>query len=312
MPRKVPIEVFRIGHTTVDRAEMRRWLDFLEANDCEIPEEEAVSNPALLIAMAAKRCYKSFEPGLNPNVTKIRADYGEYLTNVLNSGHGSVLEHSVYTWAIENVSRVFTGEMNRHRAGMAISEGSMRFIRYTDIPYWEPTSISGEDVLNDGWAANCVNEFLNDAKDGVPGAETAARLRNYLPNHVNVDKELEARKQLTRETFRRAFKHQQEAYQVLQVIWDMDEGHHDFPYKKKVTSMMRRIIGMGVATGGVWTGNIRSLRHIITMRCSPAAEEEILLVFSKIAKKMVEMEPLLFGDFEETEEGFWAPKYIKV
>jgi thymidylate synthase (FAD) len=300
MPKTVPIEVFRIGHTTVDREEMRRWLDFLEANDCEIPEEDAVSNPALLIAMAAKRCYKSFEPGLNPNVTKIRADYGKYLTNVLDSGHGSVLEHSVYTWAIENVSRVFTGEMNRHRAGMAISEGSMRFIRYNDIPYWEPSSIKGPDVIDPDECMSIVSDAagMGDSMDLTCGG--------------SLELTLDVRKQMSRAVFKIAFSEMEAQYGVLLKIWDMEEGHHDFGYKKKVTSMMRRIIGMGVATGGVWTGNIRSLRHIITMRCSPAAEEEILLVFSMIAKRMVEMEPLLFGDFEETEEGFWAPKFIKV
>ena len=70
--------------------------------------------------MAAKRCYMSFEAGLNPNVTRVRKDLTEYLDNVLKSGHGSVLEHATYTFAIENVSRVFTGELNRHRAGVGI------------------------------------------------------------------------------------------------------------------------------------------------------------------------------------------------
>lgn len=292
MPRTVPIEVFRIGHTTVDREEMRRWLDFLGAANCEIPDEEVISNPALLVAMAAKRCYKSFEPGLNPNVTRIRKDYGEFLTNVLNSGHGSVLEHSVYTWAIENVSRVFTGEMNRHRAGMAISEGSMRFIRYENIPYWEPTSIQGPKPF-----------VFSDIDSMIWSLGQGAKVPNMS---------LDERKQLTRDVFRRAFSRQEYYYKILTRIWDMEEGHKDFHYKKKVTSMMRRIIGMGVATGGVWSGNIRALRHIITTRVHEAAEEEILLVFSMIAKRMVEMEPLLMGDFEKTEEGFWAPKFIKV
>ena len=59
----------------------------------------------LLIALAGKRCYLSFEPGLNKNVNKIREDYAVYFDNILASGHGSVCEHSVFSFAIENVTR---------------------------------------------------------------------------------------------------------------------------------------------------------------------------------------------------------------
>ena len=69
--------------------------------------------------------------------------------------------------------------------------------------------------------------------------------------------------------------------------------------------MLRRIVPMGVATGGVWSFNLRALRHVFTMRCSPAAEEEILLVASMMFDKMVETEPLFFKDFYK-EEGFWV------
>lgn len=269
----VPIRIFNIARTQVDRGEVRRWLDFIGAEDCAIPEDGAVSNPALLIVLAGRRCYKSFVPGLNPNVTKVRSDLVTYLDNILKSGHGSVLEHSVYTFAIENVSRVFTGEMNRHRAGWAISEGSMRFIRFTDIDWWLPTS-------------------LQDAQDDSPT--------------------LRERKEMSRKVFETAFKHQGDSYQKLLEIWDIPEGHHDFHYKKVVTSCMRRIVGMGVATGGVWSGNIRAIRHVITMRADAAAEEEIYYVFSNILKMMSEKEPMLFGDFSKREDGSWVPKYRKV
>ena len=75
--------------------------------------------------------------------------------------------------------------------------------------------------------------------------------------------------------------------------------------------MFRRIVPIGVATGGVWSGNLRALRHIFTMRCSPAAEEEICLIGSLMLKKMMESEPLIFGDFHLVD-GYWTPKYIKV
>lgn len=267
-------EVFQIARTMVDRAEVRRWLDHIGANGYEIPSDEDVTAPALLIALAAKRCYLSFEVGLNPNVTKIRKNLVDYLDNVLASGHGSVLEHSVYSFAIEGISRVGTGELNRHRAGVGISEGSMRFIRYTDIPYWLPTS-------------------LRDAPDDSP--------------------ELRAKKEKSRVIFRKHFLQTEENYAALQSVWASELAPKStFHGKKHITSMMRRIIPMGVATGGVWTMNLRAVRHIIALRASEAAEEEILFIFSRIAKMMVENEPMLFGDFAQDDKGFWIPKYKKV
>ncbi len=321
MPTTVPIAVFNIARTEVDRAEVEKWLEFLGVEDFAIPDDGAVTNPALLVALASKRCYKSFEVNekLNPNIAKVRKDYAEYLDNILKSGHGSVMEHAVYTFAIENVSRVFTGEMNRHRAGWAISEGSMRFIRYKDIPYWLPDSIKGPDVLNtvpgteDEEADEIIVDMYNTGdQDGVHKAERLAASVKGMMNDLSNEQQLDLRKELTRAVFQHAFGDAEQWYGILQALWSMNETDHNFAYKKKVTSMMRRIIGMGVATGGVWTGNIRALRHVITMRASEAAEEEILHVFTRVAKLMVKKEPLLFGDFEETPDGFWVPKYNKV
>jgi thymidylate synthase (FAD) len=273
MTKTVEIEVFNIARTAVDKSEVQRWLDYLEVHEFDWPNPGVVSEPALLVALAGKRCYMSFEEGLNPNVTKIRKNYIDYFDNILASKHGSVLEHAVYTYAVEGVSRVFTAEMNRHRAGWAISEGSLRFIRFDkNIPYWVPTS---------------------------------------LRPHKDDDDKLAKRKSESRLIFEMSFRHQQEMYAELVKIWDMDEKDKNFSYKKKVTSQMRRIIGMGVSTGGVWSGNVRALRHVISMRTYLAAEEEIFHVFGLIARDIIQKEPLLFGDFKEYS-GSYTPRNWKV
>jgi thymidylate synthase (FAD) len=214
----------------------------------------------------------SFEPGLNPNVTRVRKDIIAFIENILKSRHGSILEHSSYTFAIENISRVFTAELNRHRAGWAISEGSMRYIRFADIPYWMPFSV-------------------RDEEDDTP--------------------EIRDAKTRTREVFERAFGQMEENYRELEDIWSLD-SLKSFKEKKKITSMMRRIIGMGVATGGIWTGNLRAIRHVLSVRVAAAAEEEIAYVFGLVLKRMMEEEPTIFADFEQTEDGFWTPRYWKV
>ncbi|MCP4402477.1 MAG: FAD-dependent thymidylate synthase [bacterium] len=262
--------VYLLANSQLDRDEVRRWLDNLGATDFEPPEQATEAEKLTLLA--GKRCYMSFEPGLNPNVTRVRQDIVAFIDNILKSRHGSVLEHSSYSFAFENVSRVFTGEMNRHRAGWAVSEGSMRYIRFSDIPFWMPHSIR------------------EDAEDSLEIVEAKTR---------------------TREVFERAFRQMEENYRELEEIWRFD-SLKAFKKKKKITSMMRRIIGMGVSTGGIWTGNLRAIRHVLAVRVDEAAEEEIAYVFSLVLKRLIEVEPTIFADFEQNEDGFWKPKYWKV
>lgn len=269
--RTQEISVYRIAQTSVNGLAVDNWLDALGVEEFDYPDF-SVPDPEYLISLAGKRCYKSFQAGLNPNVSRVRSDYAEYLENILKVGHGSVLEHATFTYAIEGVSRVFTAEMNRHRAGWAISEGSLRFIRFDEINYWLP-------------------ESLRDKADDDAGT-----------SH---------RKAETRRIFAEAFKQDEDNYKKLVALWDVD-GATSFKYKKEVTSCFRRIVGMGVATGGVWTGNVRGMRHVLTMRCAPEAEEEIRAVFVIIAEDLIENHPMLFGDFKRDEAGYFRPKYAKV
>jgi thymidylate synthase (FAD) len=91
-----------------------------------------------LAEFAGRLCYRSWEPGLNPNVTRVRTDQSKYLENILASAHGSVLEHVSFSFVLHNVSRVLTHELVRHRPGTAISQESLRYVRLADLPFWFP------------------------------------------------------------------------------------------------------------------------------------------------------------------------------
>ena len=267
------ITVRVLASTVVDRKAVREWLDEMGADEFEIPDEEIVSDPALLVALAAKQCYMAFQPGLNPNVNKVRADMIEYLDNVLKQRHGSVLEHAVLTFGINGCSRVFTGEMNRHRAGVGISERSMRYVRYTNIRFWMP---------------ECFREGTTDA---LAIAE---------------------KKRASRELLTIQFENQEAMMANFAEIWKEElSPDSKFHAKKVLTSAFRRGIGMGVATGGVWSLNLRALRHVIALRTDAGAEEEIVHVFKKVGKIMIARVPELFGDFKEVD-GSLVPEYWKV
>jgi thymidylate synthase (FAD) len=223
--------------------------------DDETPDGE------FLVEFGGRMCYRSWAPGLNPNVTKVREDRGEYLRNILLSGHGSVLEHANYTFAFRHISRVVTHELVRHRAGTAISQESMRFVRLDDVPMWLPDWAREDEAL-----------------------------MNYLTSEVM----------------------RAEAFQVwMAEHFKLDDPKTPFSEKKAKTSFMRRFAPGGVATEMTWTANIRALRHIIESRTSIHAEEEIRLVFGKVAQIMIEEAPLLFGDFQDVG-GSWIPEWRKV
>lgn len=290
------IKVYNLAETHIDAGQVKKWLTDLGAPD--YTDHEQATEAEAIIGLAAKRCYMSFEVGMNPNITKVRRDWTLFFDNILASGHGSVLEHATRTYAVENVSRVLTGELNRHRAGVAISEGSMRFIKYSDIPFWMPLSIRGDDTQK---GAHKARDILHE----LPIFSLDKILANIEASNLSI----EDKKNVTRELFKHAFTQIEEIYTILWKVWDM-EGE-PFAEKKKLTSCLRRIIPMGVCTGGVWTFNLRALRHLIALRTTPHAEEEIALVLGLIAKDVVEKEPSLLGDFEQVD-GVWTPKYKKV
>lgn len=149
-----------------------------------------------LTEFAGRVCYRSWQPGMNPNVTSIRADKEAYLANILSSRHGSVLEHASFSLLLSNVSRVLTHELVRHRAGMAYSQESLRFVRLDDLGMWYPQWALGDDELigrcesllymmerHQQWMA----QHFGLDNDGVPFAEKKAKtsfMRRFAPEGV--------------------------------------------------------------------------------------------------------------------------------
>lgn len=149
-------EVFLISRPTIDWREMNRYLNKvgerteIDVNQWADQATKDLSNykpGEVLVELSGRFCYRSWAPGANKNVTKIRSDRTEYLGNILESGHGSVLEHANFTFIFDDVSRVFTHELVRHRAGVAISQESLRFVRLSDIPFWFPEWAEDDESL---------------------------------------------------------------------------------------------------------------------------------------------------------------------
>jgi thymidylate synthase (FAD) len=190
--------VHLIARPSVDLEGMRGYLDDVGGSAwLERRLDEADRNDAqLLVEFGGRICYRSWEPGLNPNVTRVRTDQREYLENILRSAHGSVLEHASFSFAFRRVSRVFTHELVRHRAGSAFSQESLRYVRLTDIDFRVPPALEPvrEQVLA---LVEQLEEFQVDAADalglddeGVPFSvkkEITSALRRLAPIGLGTD-----------------------------------------------------------------------------------------------------------------------------
>src|SRR5438046_309396 len=138
--------VIKIGETVVHPEALGRVL-------AEVGASETASSKFLgthgtdgqtLIEFAGRICYESYEPGLNPNVTRIREDPADYFRNIVSRGDGSILEHSAVSFAICHVSRITTHELVRHRVGTAVSQESLRYVRPPEIRFWIPDELNPE------------------------------------------------------------------------------------------------------------------------------------------------------------------------
>ena len=144
--KQVKPVVIKIGETMVNPDAMRSALETIGVT--KAAQERFIAkhrtDGQALIEFAGRICYESYEPGLNPNVSKIREDPADYYKNILMKGDGSIFEHASISWAILNVSRVCTHEIVRHRVGTAISQESLRYVRPPELKFWIPDELSGE------------------------------------------------------------------------------------------------------------------------------------------------------------------------
>ncbi|MQA98771.1 MAG: FAD-dependent thymidylate synthase [Actinobacteria bacterium] len=260
--RETTPEIELIARPSIDLDALERYLKTVGGESwlqMRREQEDGLNPGQLLVEAAGRACYRSWTEGLNPNVTKIRRDQQQYFLNILRSGHGSVLEHANYTFILYDVSRIFTHELVRHRAGSAFSQESLRFVRLNEIPFRIPESLEPlrPQVLS---ILETLEEFQIAAAEG----------------------------------------------------FGLDEEGVSFHDKKELTSALRRLAPEGLSTMIFWTANVRTLRHTISARTHPGAEEEIRFVFNKIGEIMRAEAPYLFGDFQVTPDGAWVTEYPKV
>jgi len=113
------------------------------------------------------------------------------------------------------------------------------------------------------------------------------------------------------------FEYLEEKQKLMTVKFKLDD-EKSFAKKKKLTSRMRRLAPLGLLTNIGWSSNFRTLRHLIPLRTSKFAEEEIRWVFAEVGSICKNKYPNIFPDMEwfsdnnSTGLGEWRVKNEKV
>jgi thymidylate synthase (FAD) len=139
-----------------------------------------------LIYTACRTCYSELEPqdifGRATNGQVATDKQQDLVRRVIESGHGSTIEHINFTFAISGVTRTLSHQLVRHRAGVAFDQQSQRYLNYKRPSYMVPGSLTdAPSDLRDRFVAEMDDSlaFYGEMLDaGIPGEDA----RFVMPN----------------------------------------------------------------------------------------------------------------------------------
>lgn len=115
-------------------------------------------------------------------------DPAKMLRHVIGMGHHSVIEHAVFTFSVEGVSRALTHQLVRHRIA-SFSQQSQRYVRLS-----EPTYVVPETVKRDPEAMKVYEEIMDGIWDsyskligmGIPAEDARYVLPNGCTTNITI------------------------------------------------------------------------------------------------------------------------------
>ena len=212
-------------------------------------------NPERVIAAAAKLCYASTDAetimeGLTPEKTE---GFLDMLTEI---GHASPIEHAVFTFAIEGVSRSLLAQITRHRIA-SFSVQSQRYVKLKEgiFTFITPPEIAKDPIANEKYQKameDCHRNYLELAET-LQERHLESLMNQGIP---------------AKEAMRRA--------------------------EKMAIEDARYVLPNACETKMVVTMNARSLYNFFSLRCCNRAQWEIRELAWQMLKLCREVSPVLF------------------
>lgn len=269
------------------------------------------TEPDLIPELAGRLCYLSFDsPRPGGNV--------KYLDRIKGEGHGSVFEHVTFGLLFTGVSRSLTHELVRHRAGVAYSQLSQRYVDESVAEYVVPWEL--RNAVKEGVA------FMDHEEQGEWGKEKLSywediNAHNFFERGSPVHRGIKWLRDV-------AYAHEGYVEQVGLIVKELEIKHgvrhhadgtfreviSTYPHELKTTirkaarGAARSLLPNATETKILVTANVRSWRNMLEMRCHPKADAEIRMAMHKAYKLLVQFAPNLFADYTEVpiEDGTTA------
>jgi thymidylate synthase (FAD) len=134
--------VYVLASPSFDAATFSR---FLSTQHLDWRRTTGASPAEELVEAAGRICYLSFGENQSPRTNE------EFIQNLVRMGHESVLEHISWTFLIVGVTRAFTHQLVRHRAGFSFSQLSQQYHDERDATFVMPAELNGVPGAPEAW-----------------------------------------------------------------------------------------------------------------------------------------------------------------
>ena len=116
------------------------------------------------VASCAKGCYS--EKSSAELMKEADEKYLKTLSHIIESGHGSVVEHLTFTFCVEGISRACANQLVRHRIA-SYSQQSQRYVKFDEVDMVMPPKIvtaSENELMNGGGydPDGCIYDLIRD------------------------------------------------------------------------------------------------------------------------------------------------------
>jgi thymidylate synthase (FAD) len=109
--------------------------EFLRSEQTTWKRDSSATPSELIVEVAGRVCYMSFGDKQH------RLSNSLYISNLILEGHESVLEHATWSLLFTGVSRAFTHQLVRHRAGFSFSQLSQQYHDESEALFVPPAEL---------------------------------------------------------------------------------------------------------------------------------------------------------------------------
>ncbi len=186
----MPLKLYVIGRPNFD---VTAVAEFLNSAQTSWRRTASATKAEEIIEIAGRICYMSF------GSEQSKCTNGDYIRNLIEMGHESVLEHVSWSFLISGITRSISHQLVRHRVGFSVSQLSQQYHDESNARFVMPPEINDCSHAAERWmqavnaARDAYGEILRVIKEekektGITGNQkemlraVRSAARSVLPN----------------------------------------------------------------------------------------------------------------------------------